>query len=68
MATPAQARHFFQARHGTHHRASEFVPRMAAVYTWFFDAGLSERKFEAAIKAGHDPEYSQNLSEMLVLP
>ena len=66
MATPAQARHFFQARHGTHHRASEFVPRMAAVYTWFFDAGLSERKFEAAIKAGHDPEYSQNLSEMLV--
>jgi len=66
MATSAQAHYFFQARHDAHSLASQLVPRLVAVYTWFFDAGLSERKFEAAIETGQDPEYPQNLSEMLV--
>lgn len=57
---------FFQARHGKHNLASQLVPRLAAVFAWFSDAGLVERKFAAAIEAGSDPEYAQNLSEMLV--
>jgi hypothetical protein len=66
MANLAQAQQFFQSRHCSHSQAPQLVPRLVAVYTWFSGAGLAERKFEAAIEAGHDPEYPQNLAEMLV--
>lgn len=66
MANLAQAQQFFQSRHRSHSQASQLVPRLVAVYAWFSGAGLAERKFEAAIQAGYDPEYPQNLGEMLV--
>jgi type I restriction enzyme S subunit len=66
MFTSEQARHFFQTHHSTHSLAPQLVSRLMAVYIWFADAGLVERKFEAAIKAGSDPEYPQNLAEMLM--
>jgi hypothetical protein len=49
-----------------HSQAPHLVPRLVSVFNWFWGAGLVERKFEAAIEAGSDPEYSQNLAEMLV--
>jgi hypothetical protein len=42
MATLAQAEHFFQTYRGAHRLAPELVPRLTQVYSWFFEAGLSE--------------------------
>lgn len=66
MATPEQARAYFLARHACHPHVQHLVPRLVALYEWYASAGLSEKKFEAAIKSGKDVEYPHTLSEMMV--
>jgi len=66
MITLEKAHRFFQAGQADRLSSSALVPRLAQVFLWFCAAGLCEKKFEAAVHAGQDPEYAQNVSEMMV--